>query len=202
MTYEATIHSVGVRVGPGGAKVPIIILNVRDVVVPIRVGGSQARAIELARQDMPADRPLTHDLFAEVLADVNVTLDQIRIDDIADETFYAKLDLLADQADGVEKIVRDSRPSDAIALAVRDDCPILIADDVIDRAGIPPGNLGIDTANQQPRGPDRVTVEFEAGSEQPVRSEGKKPESTDLDDGVEIEFEDSEDSNQDTDPEA
>jgi len=150
MIHEATIRGVGVSVGAEGIGAPAVVLDVRDAVVPIFVDGGQARSIERARRGVPAERPMTHDLFAAVLEDAGVTLDRVRIDDIEDGTFYAKLDLLIDRSDGSSKVVRDARPSDAIALAVRLESPVLVADGVIDSAGQPPGILDPDGSDRQP----------------------------------------------------
>lgn len=198
MTYEATIRGVGVSMSEEGVGVPAVILEVRDVVIPIFVDGGQARTIERARQGVPAERPMTHDLFADVLEDVGVTLDRVRIDDIEDGTFYAKLDLVVDRTDGDGKIVRDARPSDGIALAVRAGCPILVAVDVIDAAGQPPETLGIEGTGQQPGGPEGFDPDV--GSESSDIGEREDPESGGLDDAVDIDFEESDESERDDDP--
>lgn len=202
MTYEATIRGVGVSVGQEGLGAPAVILDVRDVVIPIFVDGGQARTIERARQGVPPERPMTHDLFAGVLEDVGITLDRVRIDDLEDGTFFAKLDLVVDRADRKEKIVRDARPSDAIALSVRIECPILVADDVIDRAGRPPEELGIEQHDQQSGGPGRTDVDIDVGSGAHDPDEREEPEPGDLDDAVEIEFEDTDESEEDDEPDA
>lgn len=202
MTYEATIRGVGVSIGEEGVGAPAIILDVRDVVIPIFVDLGQAQTIERARQDVPAERPMTHDLFVEVLADAGVKLDQVRIDDIADGTFFAKLDLVVEQADGEEKVVRDARPSDGIALAVRVGCPIQVETEVINEAGQPPDALGIESSQQPPSHPDREGSVFDIGSEASPPGGSEAPDSGGLDDAIEIEFEDSEESEENDDSES
>lgn len=202
MTYEATIRGVGVSIGEEGVGAPAIILDVRDVVIPIFVDPGQAQTIERARQDVPAERPMTHDLFVEVLADAGVELDQVRIDDIADGTFFAKLDLVVEQADGDEKFVRDARPSDGIALAVRVGCPIQVETEVINEAGQPPAALGIESSQQSPTHPDREGSDFDIGSEASPPGGSEAPDPGGVDDAVEIEFEDSEESEEADDSES
>lgn len=147
MLHDATIHGVGM-VDDGGAGAPVVLLSVRDELVPIFVDPTQARTIEQARDGTPSERPLTHELFARILDDLGVTVDRVRIDDLADDTFYAKLDLLDEHGDDAEKLVEDARPSDGIALAVRVDCPILVSDEVVDEAGQSPADLGVETADR------------------------------------------------------
>lgn len=149
MPHEATIHGVGM-VADGGAGAPVVLLDVRDEIIPIFVDPGQAETIERGREGAPSERPLTHDLFARVLAELDATVERVRIDDLADETFYAKLDLTVDRGDEAEKLVQDARPSDGIALAVRVDCPILVDDDVIDAAGQSPAELGIEEPGPGP----------------------------------------------------
>lgn len=145
---------------------------------------------------------MTHDLFVEVLADAGVELDQVRIDDIADGTFYAKLDLVVEQADGAEKVVRDARPSDGIALAVRVGCPIQVATEVINKAGQPPDALGIDGSEQPNSRSEREGVDFAIDSEASPTERAEDPDPGGLDDAVDIEFEDSGTSEEDDDSES
>jgi bifunctional DNase/RNase len=145
MSHEATIHGVGM-VPDGDAATPVVLLDVDEQIIPIFVDPGQAETIERGRNGTPSERPLTHDLFARVIDDLDATVDRIRIDDIADETFYAKLDFTVDRDGETEKFVRDVRPSDGIALAVRVDCPLLVADEVLEAAGQTPEELGLEEA--------------------------------------------------------
>jgi bifunctional DNase/RNase len=137
MTHTATIHEVGVVIGEGGMGAPAIILAARDELVPIFVSQDQIQSIELARRNEPFDRPLTHDLFINLLNELGGAIDRVRIDDLADNTFYAKLDGEYYRNGNTARFVLDVRPSDAIALAVRVNCPIEISDNVLDAAGQP-----------------------------------------------------------------
>lgn len=137
MTHTATIREVGMVVGETGMESPVVILAARDELVPIFVTQDQAQSIALARRNEPFERPLTHDLFIDLLNELGGAIDRVRIDDLADNTFYAKLDGEYYRNGDASRFVLDVRPSDAMALAVRADCPISITDDVIDAAGQP-----------------------------------------------------------------
>ncbi|CCQ34279.1 Bifunctional nuclease protein [Halorhabdus tiamatea SARL4B] len=138
MEHEATVEGVGVGVGEEGAGAPVVLLRAREQLVPIFVSGDQAQSMQLAIENEPFERPLTHDLLIEMISEFGAAIDRVRIDDLSDGTFYAKID--AEQyVDGSRKnAVFDARPSDGVAIALRDDCPVVISDEVIDEAGRPP----------------------------------------------------------------
>jgi hypothetical protein len=100
--------------------------------LPIWIGPWEANAIAMRLQGLTPERPLTHDLFAGVLAELGVTIREVVIADLADETFHARIVL--DAAGRILEI--DSRPSDALALAVRTGVRIYAAEEVLDRAGV------------------------------------------------------------------
>lgn len=202
MDHEATIRGVGVSVGEEGVGPPAVILEARDEIIPIFVDQGQAQTISRAEQGVPAQRPMTHDLFVNVLEDAGVTVDQVRIDDLVGGTFHAKLDLVIDQGDTVEKAVRDARPSDGLALAVRVGCPVLVADEVIDEAGHPPDCINIDTPGHGGLSPRSGGIGPSVGSGDPDLGESEEGESVDLDDAVDIDIDDAEDTEQDDDPES
>ncbi len=106
----------------------------RERYLPIWIGPWEANAIAMRLQGVSAERPMTHDLFANTLAELGVTIRQIVVSDLADDTFRAKLLL---ELEGREMDV-DARPSDAIALAVRIGVPIFATDAVLDRAAVVP----------------------------------------------------------------
>jgi bifunctional DNase/RNase len=138
MEYEATVEGVGVGVSEEGPGAPVVILRADDQLIPIFISSDQAQSMQLALEGEPFERPLTHDLLVEIVAEFGAAIDRVRIDDLADGTFYAKVD--AEQyLDGTRKdAVFDARPSDGIALALRVDCPIEVSDAVIEEAGQPP----------------------------------------------------------------
>jgi uncharacterized protein len=102
--------------------------------LPIFIGPPEATAIVYALQGMETPRPMTHDLFTTVLAESGVRLEQVEITELHDGTFFAEVSLRR----GDETLRISSRPSDAIALAVRmeHDVPILAAEAVLDEAGV------------------------------------------------------------------
>ncbi|MFB6227347.1 MAG: bifunctional nuclease family protein [Halobacteriales archaeon] len=153
MDYEAEVEGIGVSVGQEGARATAVVLSVREELVPIFVGPSQAQSMAFALEGEPPERPLTHDLLIEMITEFGGAIDRVRIDDLADGTFYAKVDAERYEEGEREAFVFDARPSDGIALALRVDCPILIDEAVIDRAGRPPEELEMRGIDEQ-RGDD------------------------------------------------
>jgi hypothetical protein len=126
---------VGVRVEVPTNQ-PIVLLRENDGqrYLPIYIGSPEATAIVYALQGMDTPRPMTHDLFTTVLEEAGVRLSQVVITEMRDSTFFAEIELTRE--DGTTRI--SSRPSDAIALAVRSDVPVPIYADegVLDEAGV------------------------------------------------------------------
>ena len=102
-------------------------------VLPIWIGAQEATSILIAVQGEQAPRPLSHDLITTLFGTVGARLERVDVTRIDDGTFYAELSLTTPSGPQV----LDSRPSDAIALAVRVQAPIWVADEVLDEAGIP-----------------------------------------------------------------
>jgi len=100
--------------------------------LPIWIGPFEADAITIELQGVPMARPLTHDLIKSILAELSVGVSHIVVNDLREDTFYARIVL---DVDGVQREV-DSRPSDAIALAVRMRAPLYVAQQVMDEASI------------------------------------------------------------------
>jgi len=145
MEHEAEVEGVGVGVGDEGVGAPAVVLRADGRLVPIFVSPDQAQSMQLAVEGVPFDRPLTHDLLVEMITEFGGAVDRIRIDDLADSTFYAKIDAELWNDDGERrKFVFDARPSDAIAIALRVDCPILVGDDVVAEAGRDPDEFEVD----------------------------------------------------------
>jgi bifunctional DNase/RNase len=138
MEHEATVEGVGVGVSDEGPGAPVVLIRAREEVIPIFVSADQAQSMQLALDGEPFERPLTHDLFVDMVAEFGAAIDRVRIDDLADGTFYAKID--TEQYHGGERkqAVFDARPSDGIALSLRVDCPLIVSDEVVDEAGRPP----------------------------------------------------------------
>jgi bifunctional DNase/RNase len=100
--------------------------------LPIIIGGFEAQAIAVAMEKMAPNRPLTHDLFRNTLDAFNVTLKEIVINNLLDGIFYARMVCFRDG----ELIEIDSRTSDAIAMAVRFECPIYTYEFIMEQAGV------------------------------------------------------------------
>jgi bifunctional DNase/RNase len=150
MEHEAEIEGIGVGVDEEGGSVPAVVLAARDEVLPIFVTGDQARSIELALTGEPAERPLTHDLLTDVVTELGAAVDKVRVDDLTDGTFYAKVDLVRYDEGETERFVFDARPSDGIALAVRVECPVTVTDEVLEEAGRDPSELAPEHEGESP----------------------------------------------------
>ncbi|MFB6299328.1 MAG: bifunctional nuclease family protein [Halobacteriales archaeon] len=151
--HEAEVRGVGVSVGDEGRGAPAVVLEADGRLLPIFISPDQAQSMELARRGTPAERPLTHDLLVEMITDFGGAIDQIRVDDLADGTFYAKIDAELYHGGERQRFVFDARPSDGIAIALRVDCPIMVAEDVLDEAGNDPDEFELRESNDDDRGP-------------------------------------------------
>jgi bifunctional DNase/RNase len=138
MEHEATVEGVGVGVSEEGSGTPVVLLRAREEIVPIFVSSDQAQSMQLAIDGEPFERPLTHDLLVEMVAEFGGAIDRVRIDDLTDGTFYAKIDTEQYLEDRRKEMVFDARPSDGIAVALRVDCPLVVSDEVVDAAGRSP----------------------------------------------------------------
>ena len=133
MDVEVRIR--GLMMDPA-TNMPIVVLKDvgSDAVMPIWVGIFEANAIAIEIEKMATPRPMTHDLTRNLMQHLNGELERIVISELKDETFYAVLWLWQ----GGEQIAVDARPSDAIALALRADCPIYVAEHVMASAKLNP----------------------------------------------------------------
>jgi len=115
-------------------KQPIVLLKTADgnKFLPIWIGHPEAAAILMKLQGASTPRPMTHDLVTDMLGQLDAQVVRITVTELKENTFYASITV---QQDGSE-IEIDSRPSDAIALAVRAEAPIFAADDVIEESAI------------------------------------------------------------------
>ena len=109
---------------------PIIILKdvQSDTMLPIWVGSYEANAIALEIEKIAPPRPMTHDLLRNLIVELGVQVDRVVVTSLRDNTFFAVIEMR--NSDG-NRMVLDSRPSDAIALALRADCPIFVDMEVI-----------------------------------------------------------------------
>ena len=129
MQVEMTI--TGLMVNPV-TNMPIVILHddAGERILPISVGIFEANAIALQIDNIPTPRPMTHDLLRNVIKDLKAAVEKIVVSDLKDKTFYALIYLRI----GGELVAVDSRPSDALARALRVRAPIYVEDSVIDNA--------------------------------------------------------------------
>ena len=113
-------------------EAPIVVLREPDGhrFLPIWIGSSEARAIAITLEGLELPRPLTHDLFMNTLEAFEANVSRVEIHTLKDGTFYARLILLRSG----EEIEIDARPSDAMALALRADAPIMVAASVLEAA--------------------------------------------------------------------
>lgn len=111
------------------ANTPIILLKDAngETMLPIWVGAFEANAIALEIEKMSPQRPMTHDLLKNIIRELEATVRRIVITDLIENTFFAVIELVKNE----EVLIVDSRPSDAIALALRVDCPIYVHQEVI-----------------------------------------------------------------------
>jgi bifunctional DNase/RNase len=128
---EMTLY--GVSFEPIG-KQPIVLLKTADddKFLPIWIGHPEAAAILMKLQGASAPRPMTHDLLNEVISELQGEIVRVTVTELRENTFYARITIVQDG----REVEIDSRPSDAIALAVRCDAQIFAADDVIEESGI------------------------------------------------------------------
>lgn len=114
---------------------PIVLVRERDSdrYLPIWIGAVEASAIAFALQGVESPRPLTHDLAVSMLTALGWSLERVEITDLVEGVFYADLHLAS--AEGETRII-SGRPSDSLALAVRVDAAVYVAEDVLEEASI------------------------------------------------------------------
>ena len=115
-------------------KQPIVLLKTANgnKFLPIWIGHAEAAAILMKLQGADTPRPMTHDLLNAVLGELSAEVSRITVTELRENTFYAMITLRGSE----DEVEIDSRPSDAIALAVRCNAPIFAADEVIEESGI------------------------------------------------------------------
>jgi bifunctional DNase/RNase len=128
---EMTIDSIRVSL-MNYQRVVILKEKVSDRYLPISIGPAEADAIAVKLQGVAVPRPLTHDLLSSVIDTLGASVNSIVVNDLKNDTFFARVIL---DIDG-KQVEVDSRPSDALALAVRTGVPIYAEETVLDKAGI------------------------------------------------------------------
>ena len=127
------MHIYGVSFDLVG-KQPIVLLKTAEgnKFLPIWIGHPEAAAILMKLQSQASPRPMTHDLVSDMLDQLGASISRITVTELRENTFYAQITVLQDG----QEIEVDSRPSDAIALAIRAEAPIFAADRVIEESAI------------------------------------------------------------------
>ncbi|MDX6505234.1 MAG: uncharacterized protein QOE29_2359 [Gaiellaceae bacterium] len=115
-------------------KMPIVLLKTADGsrYLPIWIGHPEAASILMKLQNATTPRPMTHDLFVDVLGQLDVRVVRITVTELRENTFYAQITVAQDG----QEVEIDSRPSDAIAIAIRTEAPIFADERVIEESGI------------------------------------------------------------------
>ena len=133
MKEETTLVEVkiGALIMDPNTNTPIVVLKGvdSDTVLPIWVGAFEANAIALEIEKIEPQRPMTHDLLRNVIMQCGLTATRVVVTDLLENTFYAQIEMTDPEG---EAVAFDSRPSDAIALALRLDCPIFVERRVLD----------------------------------------------------------------------
>lgn len=128
---EMNIDSIRVSM-MNNQRVVILKEKESDRYLPIWIGPAEADAIAIKLQGVSLPRPLTHDLLISIIGNLKASVDSIIVNDLQEDTFYAKLILNVNGG----QLELDSRPSDAMAVAVRVDAPVFAEEVVLDKAGI------------------------------------------------------------------
>ena len=123
--------------------------------LPIIIGGFEAQAIAIELEKMTPSRPLTHDLFKSFAEGFNINVNEVIIYNLVEGIFFAKLI----SSDGTKEVEIDARTSDAIALAVRFNCPINTYEFILSQAGIILDDDALEAANNPDKGEDLIEVE-------------------------------------------
>ncbi len=161
MGNEAAVEMfVGGLVLDPATQAPIVVLKdeTGEVTLPIWIGIAEATSIASAIKQVAMARPLTHDLFYELLLELGITVQRIVITELKDSTYFAELVL----GQGDRVFVLDARPSDAIAMALRATAPIFVAQSVLDQA-----RQAFAKQGSQQQGGQQQPQEGQAEEEQP-----------------------------------
>jgi len=108
----------------------------KNIVIPVFVGQLEIQSIIIGMEDISLPRPLTHDLFLSLLESQGLALDRVEIQELKGNTFHARLVISGGKYAVDKPLILDSRPSDALGLATRRKCPIMVSPDIIKQTGI------------------------------------------------------------------
>jgi len=128
------VEVVKIAFYPPSKGYAVLLKEIRgDKQLPVIVGAFEAQAIALALEGMKMPRPMTHDLISNILEDIGADIKEVIITDLIDGTFYAKIAMDFNEYDSRDV---DSRPSDAIAIALRVGAPVYVSEGVMSEAGV------------------------------------------------------------------
>ena len=130
---------------------PIVVLKDEEekFFLPIWVGIFEANAIALQLENVATPRPMTHDLLRNMISELDARVTRIVINDLRDSTFFAQIRLLVSKGGGDRLLEIDARPSDAIALALRTEAPIYVAQTVLEQAQTITPDMGGEDAEEK-----------------------------------------------------
>jgi len=109
----------------------------KEIAVPIFIGTLEMQSILMGKEGVSISRPHTHDLFLNMLANVNLSVKKVEVYELKDDVFHARLIITGGEYTREKPLVLDSRPSDAFAIATRKKCPIYMASSIIEQTGVP-----------------------------------------------------------------
>ncbi|CDM64808.1 bifunctional nuclease family protein [Pyrinomonas methylaliphatogenes] len=126
---EIEVKIRGLMMDPNSGTPIIILKDVHsDTMLPIWVGACEANAIALEIEKVAPPRPMTHDLLRNLILEFGARVERVVVTELRDNTFFAVIEMRTREG---ELLMLDARPSDAIALALRADCPIFVDEEVI-----------------------------------------------------------------------
>jgi bifunctional DNase/RNase len=153
---EIEVKIRGLMMDPSSGT-PIIILKdvSSETMLPIWVGAYEANAIALEIEKISPQRPMTHDLLRNVILEMGANVERVVVTELRDNTFFAMI-MMKDRAG--DSVMIDARPSDAIALALRVDCPIFVNEEVIQasRNTVTSGDEAAEAAGSEDEWPDVI----------------------------------------------
>lgn len=141
---EIEVKIRGLMMDPNSGTPIVILKDVNsEALLPIWVGAYEANAIALEIEKIATQRPMTHDLLRNLIVEMGARVERVVVTELRDNTFFAVIEMRSSSGDFM---MLDSRPSDAIALALRADCPIYVNEEVIQASQSLTGEQGGESA--------------------------------------------------------
>jgi len=151
---EIEVKIRGLMMDPNSGTPIVILKDVNsEAMLPIWVGTYEANAIALEIEKIAPQRPMTHDLLRNLIVEMGAQIMRVVVTDLKDNTFFAVIEMRNTEGG---KIVLDARPSDAIALALRADCPIFVNDEVFQASRNITEEKNIDSVSDEDEWPDVI----------------------------------------------